>query len=254
MLRRAALLCLVLALWTVPAQAACFDSDDAFMTWVEAYGPNPDPARLGCAVQYLAGSRLFQDKALRRPLAHFFSAALFRAPAAAREHAAQKLTAAPDENARVIFLNAVWYGDSPESRAFLGRLREVWPSPTLAGLVAGQLNSDPRTLLGNLAPQSEAELEQAAQDLDCLWMRYLGSDDTAYVDRIVQAGLLSVRADSDGASLLGYAARWSLRSNLRVPRVRALLEGRFQKASGDEWALLDNVLHGKKGEEPPAKK
>lgn len=254
MLRRAALLCLVLALWAVPAGAACFDSDDAFMTWVEAYGPNPDPARLGCAVQYLAGSRLFQDKALRRPLAHFFSAALFRAPAAARERAAQELTAAPDETPRVIFLNAVWYGDSPESRAFLARLRDAWPSPALAGLVAGQLSSNPRQLLGNLAPKNEAELEQVAQDLDCLWMRYLGSDDAAFVDRIIQAGLLSVRADSGGASLLGFAARWSLRSNLRIPRVRALLEARFQKAGGDEWTLLDNVLHGKKGEEPPAKK
>ena len=254
MLRRAALLCLVLALWTAPAQAACFDSDDAFMTWVEAYGPTPDPARLGCAVQYLADSRLFQDKALRRPLAHFFSAALFRATAAARERVLTELTDAPDEGAQVLFLNAIWYGDTSESRALLTRLKGTWTSPTLAGLMTGQLSSDPRQLLGNLAPKDERELEMAAQDLDCLWMRYLGSNDTAYVDRIVQAGLFSVRADSGGASLLGYAARWSLRSNLRIPRVRALLEARFQKAQGDEWALLDNVLHGKQGEEPPAKK
>ncbi len=253
--RAAILLGLFLALFSGQAGAACFDSDQAFIAWIEAYGPAPDPGRLGCAIQYLAGSELFRNKALRRPLAQFFSAALFRATAAARERVIDELGAAPDETARVIFLNAVWYGDNSESRALLSRLAATWTSPNLSGLMAGQRSSGPRPLLANTAPQNEEELTTAAQDLDCLWMRYMGSNDAAFVDRIIQAGLFSVRADSDGASLLGYAARWSLRNNLRVPRVRALLEERFQKAAGDEWILLDNVLHGKQGEDQaPAKK
>lgn len=256
MVRRAAiLLCLVLALAASQARAACFDSDDAFMAWLEAYGPAPDTGKLACAIQYLAGSNLFRDKAVRRPLAYFFSAALFRATPATRERVIAELSASPNQTAQVIFLNAIWYGDNSESRALLQRLSTTWTSPDLAGLMAGQINTPPRALLANQAPQYEDELQQAALDLDCLWMRYLGGNDTVFVDRIVQTGLFSVHADNDGSALLGFAARWSLRNNLRIPRVRAMLEDRLQKAQGDEWTLLDNVLHGKKGEDtPPAKK
>jgi len=234
------------------ASAAGFDADQTFMDWVENYGRHPEPGRLADGISYFAGSDLFKAQQLRRPLAYFFGTALFRSSSQQREQAVTALEADPNPTARVIFLNAVWYAGVPESRALLARLRPTWTAPHLAALLQGMLAEGPRPLLAVTSPRDEEELRQTAQDLDCLWMRYLASDDPTFVEDIIRAACLSVSADDEGAKLLGFTARWSLRSNLKVPRVRALLEQRFATATGDEWLVLDDVLHGRQtGNTPP---
>ncbi|MES9995500.1 hypothetical protein [Desulfovibrio aminophilus] len=236
-----------------PASATAFDSDQVFMDWVENYGQHPEPDRLAEGISYFAGSDLFKAQQLRRPLAYFFGTALFRAAAQQRDRAVTTLEADPNPTARVIFLNAVWYAGVPESRALLARLRPTWTAPHLAALLQGMLAEAPRPLLAVTEPRDEDELRQTTQDLDCLWMRYLASDDPAFVENIIRAACLSVSAADEGAKLLGFTARWSLRSNLKVPRVRALLEQRFAAATGDEWLVLDDVLHGRQTDNTPQK-
>ncbi|MCM0756255.1 hypothetical protein M7784_13535 [Desulfovibrio aminophilus] len=252
---RALVLAFLILLSATPASASAadFDSDQAFMDWVTGYGPHPDPDRLAGAISYFAGSDLFRMPQLRRPLAYFFGTALFRATARQRDNALAAIEADPNPTSRVIFLNAVWYAGTPDSRALLNRLRPTWTAPHLAALLQGMLAEGPRPLLAATAPQDEDELQQAAQDLDCLWMRYLASDDPASVAPIIRTACLSVSAQDEGAKLLGFSARWSLRSNLKVPRVRALLEQRFAAAKDDEWIVLDDVLHGRQADPTPAK-
>lgn len=234
-----AVLCLPL-----PAKAAaCFESDRALADWVESYYRHPEPTRLACAAETFAKSPgLFGESGLRRPFSNFIAAAYFALPPLEREDVLRAFDTQQDEDGRIVFVNGVWFMDSAESRDLVYRLRGRWTTPRLASQLRRMSEEQPRALLGILAPKYEDELQRLAQDIDCLWMRFLATGDQAYVLRVLSAASYSVKAPSKGDELLGYTARWSLRVNLRHERVRQILQARLAQAGDEERQVIENVL------------
>lgn len=234
---------LVLCLPPQPGAAACFDSDRALADWVEAYYLHPDPERLACAAETFAKSPgLYGETGLRRPFANFIGAAFFALPPAQREAVLRDLDAQPDEDGRIVFVNGIWFMDSSESRDLVRRLPDRWNTPRLTAQLQRMAKEAPQALLAIMAPKYEDELQRLAQDIDCLWMRFMATGDPDLVLRILTEARYSIKAPSKGDELAGYTARWSLRVNLKHEKVRQILTARLARAGDEERQVIENVL------------
>ncbi|MBN1663718.1 MAG: hypothetical protein JW943_08960 [Deltaproteobacteria bacterium] len=133
----------------------------------------------------------------------------------------------------LLLLYAIALSDVPGKARLLERLQ------TTSGV---DLSSGPYPHLVNI---SIASLSPAsAADLDLLWGAFMASGNDHHVKKIIEA-LKFIDAEGDRSTfMLGFAAYWSLSSNVaQHKKVRDICESELAASSGRKAQLLDEILN-----------
>jgi len=209
-----------------------FNSIDELGNWISHYYLNPEPSRICKAIQYFSQSSAYQTNS-RAPTVFFFSRVL-KENNSLLEECFSEISLSSNEDSKAVFLNALWYIDSQESRSLLKQAQEKWTSKRLQEIIVRLLESPVQDLTTVVIDKSVI--------LDMLWTAFFATGDDWPIRRLISV----IHLEKDGVVeeiALGGAADWSLDANSREhKKVCQICKAELPTSSGPTKELLSKIV------------
>ncbi len=197
--------------------------------WMNTYYLEPKPEEVPRALRTIDTTDAFKRENAHAPLAGFFMEIFASNPERIAGWIAPYLRGPRQE----FLYSALWFADSPQSRAALRRLAEYSP-PEQAKQITELLALDP--------PDIGSSEDTSAGDLDFLWGRYAASGKELPVIRIIRQTRRLKGPDRQGMAV-GAAARVSLTSvAITHERVRIIIEDQATRGDPEDRQVLRELL------------
>lgn len=191
-----------------PMRDAPFTSRTEITLYIKYYYLNPNPLRIGHAVDYLSTNAVGIEEPRALIPAHAALGRLLRTDPARIERWL-RTTISRDEPERVLFAaNCAWWSDTDEGDEIVERLAAIAPD---------HLRSQYRVLLNTQPPLIESRVPDEGLDMDILWASFFVTASTDYIDPFLPmlAGRTTENLDIQALDRtdLFQAAVWSVASN-----------------------------------------
>ena len=181
-----------------------FKDLNEFGYWAAFYYLHPEPQRASEAIEYFSGSVAYESNS-RTPLVYFFSRIL-KDNSPMLPGVFEVISKSDSEKAKAVFLNALWYVNSPKSRELIQRAGREWKTPLMQDIVPKLIEHQPIEL-------TTARIDSALQ-LDMLWTAFGATGAEWPIRQIISAVHLEKEGHGE-EKIVGAAAEWSLGINAK---------------------------------------
>ena len=217
---------------SLPRFHDAFESDGAFLNWVESFYIHKQFDRTPQAIGYYCSSPLYEDAESRIAMSDFFGSVLKQSDETV-DLCYDELMLEGRENELMVLGFAAWFANTPHSRQMIYRAREVWKERNLVRMFYNLHQA-------KIVDSMDRPVEQDPRAISMLWSEYFATGD---VDRMRKAVLHSYMFNAPEGAWQRAAGELSHPQLVRTlpydPLVRRVVE---EEAAGNPMTAIRTHL------------